>query len=221
MQEHSIRSFMPRQRYLRGTKEKIFSELWPLYGLQINQQMLNFTAIFGRSAPITIEIGFGNGEVIFDLASKNLDQDYIGIEVYRPGIVSLLAKLKQTPLTNIRIIDGDAVAILKNSIPDSCIDNILILFSDPWPKRRHNKRRIIQNTFVTTLQQKLKNGGQLQIATDWQDYAEHISQVLQAFPHLQPLKVNNYRPQTKFEDRGQKLGHKIWDFLYQKCVITT
>lgn len=215
-----IRSFVIRQRRLAPNKQKIFDEAWKTYGLDSTSEKISSEKIFGRTAPLILEIGFGMGLTLFNSAKKYPEQNFIGIEVHQPGIVALLAQLKTHPLNNIRIINADAAMVLQQCILDNSLSRVLIFFPDPWPKTRHHKRRLIQPEFITLLQKKLKSKGVLHIATDWEDYANHILCVLKnnpAFATLEPHESSAIladRVSTKFEQRGKKQGHKIFDLLF-------
>lgn len=212
-----IRSFVKRARQLAINKQKIFDELWPKYGLDLTNGLITPEKIFGRHGPLTLEIGFGDGTTIFSLAEKHPEQDFIGIEVYTPGIAALLSLLKNQPLNNIRIYHEDAVMVLEKCTPDNSLDKILILFPDPWPKKRHHKRRLIQPKFIDLLHQKLKPEGILNIATDWEDYANHINKVFKNNPTFTVKDISSSleRPlSTRFEKRGKKLGHSNFEFLF-------
>ncbi len=215
-----IKSFVKRQRQLGITKQKIFDEMWPKYGLDITTSPISPKKTFGHHC-LTLEIGFGNGETIFHLAKEHPTQDFIGIEVYKPGIAHLFSLLKTTPLNNIRIYHEDAVTVLHQCIPDKSLDKVLILFPDPWPKKRHHKRRLIQPEFAALLSHKLRTGGILHIVTDWKNYAEHIDIVFDKNTEFTPLKLSNSsldnqrRPIiTKFEKRGQSKGHQNFERLF-------
>ena len=214
----TIRSFIKRQRQLGPTKQKIFDELWHKYSLDITTNQISPEKIFGRNSMLTLEIGCGNGDTIFSLAKKHPEQDFIGIEIHKPGIASLLAQLKNNPLNNIRIYNEDAVIIFNQCIPDRSLDKILILFPDPWPKKRHHKRRLIQSKFVEILQKKLKLQGILNIATDWEDYANHIIDVFKNninFTTLDTTKpLLHERMPTRFEQKGKIKGHSNFDLWF-------
>jgi tRNA (guanine-N7-)-methyltransferase len=219
-----IRSFVIRQRRLAPNKQKIFDEAWKIYGLNSTSGKISLEKTFGRNAPLVLEIGFGMGLTLFNSAKKYPEHDFIGIEVHQPGIVALLAQLKTQALNNIRIINADAVMVLEQCIPDNSLEQVLIFFPDPWPKNRHHKRRLIQPEFIALLQKKLKSKGILHIATDWEDYANHILAVLKnnpAFMALEPHESSRFltdRISTKFEQRGKKQGHKIFDLLFINSV---
>ncbi len=184
---------------------------------------IDLDALFGRSAPRTLEIGFGNGEALLELARQNPDRDYFGIEVHKAGIGHCLLGIDSDRLGNVRLSDHDAVEVLDEQIPDDGFDEILIFFPDPWHKKRHHKRRLIQPGFAQLLLRKLVRGGRLRLATDWQDYAEQMLEVLdtcQGFSNLAGeggfVARPASRPVTRFEDRGQRLGHAVWDLAFQK-----
>lgn len=184
---------------------------------------IDLDALFGRSAPRTLEIGFGNGEALLELARQNPDRDYFGIEVHKAGIGHCLLGIDAGRLGNVRLSDHDAVEVLDEQIPDAGFDEILIFFPDPWHKKRHHKRRLIQPGFAQLLLRKLVRGGRLRLATDWQDYAEQMLEVLdtcQGFSNLAGegsfVARPASRPVTRFENRGQRLGHAVWDLAFRK-----
>lgn len=215
-----IRSFVKRQRRLLPNKQKLFDDGWALYGLDTTSGEISTKQVFNRNAPLTLEIGFGMGVTLFNSAQKYPEQDFIGIEVHKPGILTLLTQLKTQSLRNIRIYNEDAVIVLEQCIPDNSLEKVLIFFPDPWQKKRHHKRRLIQPKFVTLLQKKLKSQGVLHIATDWEDYANHIVTVLKNNPAFTILGEPKSLPfladriSTKFEQRGKKQGHRIFDLLF-------
>ncbi|MCZ6913124.1 MAG: tRNA (guanosine(46)-N7)-methyltransferase TrmB [Rickettsia endosymbiont of Ixodes persulcatus] len=216
-----IRSFVHRQVGLSKERERALNTLLTLYTLPVNKGLLNLEQCFQRPALITLEIGFGMGQNLLEQARRHPEKNFLGIEVHRPGIASVLLGIERLKLHNVKIIQGDAVEALNTCIPNKCLDNIQIFFPDPWPKRRHHKRRLIQLEFATLLQAKLKAGGQLQLATDWQDYAEHMLSVLGNTDGLKNQAGKNQfssrltqRSPTKFEKRGQQLGHLIWDLAF-------
>ncbi len=219
-----IRSFVLRQGRFTEAQQRAFAELWPRLGLDYLGQPRDFDAVFGRSAPRVLEIGFGNGEALRFAAEHDAARDYIGIEVHAPGVGRLLNALDEAATGHVRLYHHDAVEVLHNEIGDGSLDEIRIYFPDPWHKKRHNKRRLIQPEFASLLAGKLAVGGRLHVATDWYDYALQMWEVLDAAPGL----VNRagprghvarpeWRPQTHFETRGQKLGHGVWDLLYDRC----
>ena len=218
-----IRSFVLRAGRMTPAQERALSELWPTYGLPYDGEALDWTAIFGRHGPRCLEIGFGVGEVIGSLAASHPHIDYLGIEVHRPGVGRLLLHAQQAGLGNLRVICHDAVEVLKSAIPDDSFDEILVFFPDPWHKKRHHKRRLIEPAFVASAAAKLRPGGVLRLATDWQDYAEQMLAVCNAEPRLKTLSTDGayvarpeFRPPTRFERRGARLGHGVWDLAYSK-----
>ncbi len=197
--------------------------LWPAFGLALDKGLLNFHELFKREAPITLEIGFGMGSSLLAMAKAHPDQDFIGIEVHRPGVGSLLASLKADEVKNIRIYSADAREVFEQCIPEDSLSKIMILFPDPWPKKRHHKRRLINAEFLEQIVKKLKLGGFLHLATDWQEYAEEMLSAVSSIKNLKNLgdekgffEGEKLRPSTKFEQRGKNLGHGIWDILAEK-----
>ncbi|MFK5971005.1 MAG: tRNA (guanosine(46)-N7)-methyltransferase TrmB [Candidatus Marithrix sp.] len=215
-----IRSFVRRNGRITISQRKAIDKLWPVYGVEIAGE-LNLDTLFGRKAEKHVEIGFGNGDSLIEMAASNPDYDYLGIDVYTSGIGHLLIKIEETQLTNIRIVHADAVEILTHNLT-SALDTVYLFFPDPWPKKRHHKRRLIQPAFINLLAQRIKPNGKFHLATDWENYAQHMLSVLEA-----SLEFTNYtntfsprppeRPLTKFEQRGLRLGHKVWDLLYRRC----
>jgi len=190
-------------------------------GIPFQANIIDLNDIFGRDAPKILEIGFGMGGSTAAIAHANPQNDYLGIEVHMPGVGSLLNQINELQLTNVRIIQHDAVEVIQYMLLPECLQGIHIFFPDPWPKARHHKRRLIQADFVARLCSRLKLDGYIHIATDWQDYATHILQVLQQEPTLQNTAENfalrpEYRPITKFENRGIQLGHSVWDMIFLK-----
>ena len=223
MQQRSthIRSFVLRQGRVSNAQQRCYDALMPQYGIPYAVQLLDLDAVLGRSAPKILEIGFGMGESTAAIALAHLENDYLALEVHTPGVGSLLKQIEEKQLVNIRIIQHDAVEVLRDMLMDNVLDGVHIFFPDPWHKTRHNKRRLIQSPFVSQLVQKLKSGGYIHVATDWQDYAEQILAVLSAEPLLQNTSENYsprpaYRPLTKFEQRGLKLGHGVWDLVFRR-----
>lgn len=217
-----IRSFVRRQGRMTSSQRIARDVLLPKYGLDPTQN-LDYQAIFGRDAPLELEIGFGMGQSLLQMAQAAPERDFIGIEVHWPGIGALLNGIELYQLKNVRLLVGDAMEIIQQAIPDASLDRILIFFPDPWPKQRHQKRRLIQPAFVGLLQQKLKLGGMLHLATDWEDYATKMMAILEQTEGLKNLSGLNqfavrppYRTLTKFELRGQLLGHGVWDLLFIK-----
>jgi tRNA (guanine-N7-)-methyltransferase len=219
--QQSIRSFVLRQGRVSNAQRRACEMLLPTYGIPFSENLLDLDQVFGRPAPKILEIGFGMGESTAIIAQSHPENDYLGIEVHTPGVGSLLNQIEQHGLTNLRIIQHDAVAVLQHMLPSACLDGIHIFFPDPWPKARHHKRRLIQPAFVARLCSHLKPGGYLHVATDWEDYAMQILQMLSQEPQLSNTATEyaprpDYRPLTKFEQRGIKLGHGVWDLIFQK-----
>ncbi len=218
----TIQSFVKREGRITRGQQRALDELWPAYGMTPGLPV-DFDALFGRTAPRTLEIGFGNGEALADIAGQQPEHDFIGIEVHRPGVGHLLQLLEKRGINNVRIYNTDAVKVLTDCIPDNSLDRLLLFFPDPWHKKRHHKRRIVQPGFVQLIARKLRHGGIFHMATDWQDYAEHALAVLQASDAFSNCAGDGnysakpeYRPLTKFELRGQRLGHGVWDLLFER-----
>jgi tRNA (guanine-N7-)-methyltransferase len=216
-----IRSFVLRQGRMSNAQTRALETLLPRWGIPYREALLDLDAAFGRSAPKIIEIGFGMGDSTVAIAAAHPQNDYLGIEVHGPGIGSLLNQIEALGLTNLRVIQHDAVEVLKHMIAPASLDGVHIFFPDPWHKKKHHKRRLIQPELVALLCNKLKPGGYLHAATDWQEYAEHILAVLTAEPALANTAAGyapkpDYRPLTKFEQRGIKLGHGVWDIVFRK-----
>nr|WP_232019233.1 tRNA (guanosine(46)-N7)-methyltransferase TrmB [Sulfuritortus calidifontis] len=200
---------------------KALEALGPKFLLPYRVEPLDLDAAFGRSAPKILEIGFGMGDSTAKIAAAHPEIDYLGIEVHTPGVGALLKRIGEQNLTNLRLIQHDAVEVLQHMIPDASLDGCHIFFPDPWHKKRHHKRRLIQPGFVALLVKKLKPGAYLHLATDWQDYAEQMLAVLSAEPDLRNSAEGfaprpEYRPLTKFEQRGLKLGHGVWDLVFRR-----
>lgn len=221
--QRRIRSFVLRAGRTTPAQARALALLWPAYGIELSETALDLDARFGRSAPRCLEIGFGAGEVIGTLAKNNPHNDYLGVEVHRSGIGRLLLRAQSEALSNLRIICDDAVDVLHHHTPDESFDEVLIFFPDPWHKKRHQKRRLIDARFISTVAAKLRSGGVLRLATDWQDYAEQMLAVCNANPDLRSLSGDlayvarpDFRPATRFERRGERLGHGVWDLAYIK-----
>lgn len=219
----TIRSFVRREGRLTPGQERALDKLWPEFGIDEGTETLDLEKVFGREAPKVLEIGFGNGASLAEMAKQQPDHDYIGVEVHRPGVGQLLKSIETDELSNVRVACTDAVELIKNRIPDKSLDRVQIYFPDPWHKKRHNKRRIIQPLFVNILADKLKHGGHLHLATDWQDYAEQMlvdvsgNERFKNCSHSDDyIERPDYRPLTKFEQRGHRLGHGVWDLLFKR-----
>ena len=217
-----IRSFVLRQGRLTPAQQRALDEMMPRYGVTYAPHPLDLDALFGRrdSAKI-IEIGFGMGETTAAIAHAQPERDFLGIEVHSPGVGSLLKNIQGLGLQNVRVVQHDAVEVLRQMIADDSLDGVHIFFPDPWHKKRHHKRRLIQAGFVELLAGKLKPGGYLHVATDWQEYAEWVLEVLSAEARLENTAADYaprpaYRPLTKFEQRGLRLGHGVWDLVFRR-----
>jgi len=221
-QRRTIKSYVLRQGRLTTAQKQALDRHWSVYGLDFNVDKLDLAAVFGRSAPVILEIGFGNGESLLQQAVSRPEQDYIGIEVHRPGVGRLLHLAAEAGIANLRVINHDAVEVLQRQIPDNSLDCVQLFFPDPWHKKRHHKRRIINPAFIQLVRQKLKTGGQFHLATDWQDYAEYmLAQMEQADGFSNTGGKGHFaqqtdRPPTKFEHRGRRLGHGVWDLVFSK-----
>ena len=216
-----VRSFVLRTGRMTSGQQRALDELWPQFGIEYNTAHLSLDQLFGRNAPRMIEIGFGTGEALAQYAQSHPDMDCLGIEVHRPGAGHLMLQMQRHLISNIRISCHDAVEVLAQQIPSHSIDVIHIFFPDPWHKTRHHKRRLIQAAFADILARALKPGGALRLATDWQDYANHMLAVLDAHSGFNNVAGNKKfverpddRPLTRFERRGHRLGHGVWDLHY-------
>lgn len=221
-QHHNIlRSFVLRQGRFSNAQRRAYETLFSDYGIPFTKNLLNFEIIFGRDAPKYLEIGSGMGETTTYIAKSHPQNDYLAIEVYTPGVGSLLKQVEEFKLTNLRIIQHDAVEVLINMLPQEYLDGVHIFFPDPWPKFRHRKRRLIQPEFISLLCKHLKFDGYIHVATDWDNYADQILKVMSNESSLINTTRNfalrpAYRPLTKFEQRGLQLGHEVWDLIFKK-----
>lgn len=220
-----MRSYVLRQGRMTAAQQLALEQQWARYGVDvpIPMQPLDWQTLFGRQAPVTLEIGFGNGETLLHLAHTEPDQLFVGVEVHGPGVGHLLHQAAVLGLDNLKVIRGDASALLQQAIPPASLARIMIFFPDPWPKLRHHKRRLVQPPLVAQLAQALKPGGDLYLATDWQDYAAHQLQVLCAesrLDNLYPAEAYapraSFRPVTRFEQRGLRLGHGVWELHFRR-----
>jgi tRNA (guanine-N7-)-methyltransferase len=221
MSYRPIRSFVLRQGRVTGAQRRARETLLPRFGIPYAPAPLDLDRAFGRAAPKILEIGFGMGETTSRIAAEHPENDYLGIEVHGPGVGGLLKRVAELGLTNVRIIQHDAAQVIESMIPHASLDGVHVFFPDPWPKKRHHKRRLIQPPFVALLASRMKPGAYLHVATDWEDYAHQILRVLSAEPEL----INTaggfaprpeWRPQTKFEARGVRLGHSVWDVVSRR-----
>lgn len=219
----AIKSFVMRAGRMTEGQQRGLDQGWPKFGLQLEDGLRDFDQVFGRTAPRTFEIGFGMGHSTLEMAAASPEQDFIGVEVHRPGVGALLNGLMTQNLSNMRVYSCDAMDVLRNCVADASLDRVLLFFPDPWHKAKHNKRRIVQPAFAELVRQKLKVGGVLHMATDWQPYAEYMLEVMNVAPgYLNQAEDGQYvprpteRPTTKFERRGERLGHGVWDLKFQR-----
>jgi tRNA (guanine-N7-)-methyltransferase len=218
-----LRSFVLRAGRLGTGQQRALADLGPLYVLPYQRQPLDLDAVFGRQAPRVLEIGFGMGDATAQVAAAQPGTDFIGIEVHEPGVGAMLKHIGTLPLRNVRLLQHDAVEVLADMIPPGALAGVHIWFPDPWHKKRHNKRRLIQPAFVAALTTRLAPGAYLHCATDWQPYAEQMLDVLEGEPALINTATAGYavkpawRPLTKFEHRGLQLGHGVWDLLFRRA----
>jgi len=216
-----IRSFVLRRGHLSDAQRDAHERLLPRYAVPDGDHPIDFPALFGRTAPVVLEIGFGMGLTTAEIAAARPDTDFLGVEVYTPGVGSLLRQLELRGLANVRVIQQDAVEVLRERIAPGSLAGIHVYFPDPWPKKRHHKRRLIQPAFVARLAERLAPGGYLHCATDWSDYAEQMLAVLSAEPRLANTAGGyaprpDWRPPTRFEQRGLRLGHGVWDLMFER-----
>lgn len=218
-----VRSFVLRAGRMTESQQKAMDEVWPRMGLTLEHGLLDLNDVFGREAPVVLEIGFGMGDSLIEMAKNQPEKNYIGIEVHRPGVGRLLSNADKEGLNNIRVFCEDAIEVLAQSIPDGSLDCIQLFFPDPWHKKRHHKRRIVQPELAESLRKKLKVGGVFHMATDWENYAEHMMEVMSAAPGYKNVAGEGafspqpqWRPVTKFQRRGEKLGHGVWDLMFER-----
>ena len=205
------------------SQKRAYDELWSIYGLDCSDGMVDLEQTFGRPAPTTLDIGFGKGDSLVAMAIAAPEHDFIGIEVHKPGVGRLLNLSAEAGLNNIRVYCADAIEVVNSCIKDNSLSRVQLYFPDPWPKKKHHKRRILQPEFLALVRNKLQMNGQFHAATDWQEYAEHMMDVLSGAPgftnQFGPGKFAprpEYRPTTKFEKRGEKLGHGVWDLIFER-----
>ena len=217
-----IKSYVLRQGRLTQGQQKALERLWGVYGIDYHEATLDFDTLYDRAGPIVLEIGFGNGDSLCQQAMSDPDRNYLGIKVHRPGVGHLLRLAEEAGISNLRVINHDAVEVLQHQIPDQSVDCIQLFFPDPWHKKRHHKRRIVNAEFAQLVRNKLKSGGLFHLATDWQNYAEHMLAVMERAEGFSNTAGANAfadktgRPLTRFEQRGQRLGHGVWDLVYRK-----
>ncbi|MCA6972660.1 tRNA (guanosine(46)-N7)-methyltransferase TrmB [Pectobacterium carotovorum] len=218
-----IRSFVRRQGRLTNGQQLALDNYWPVMGVEYQTELVDFNALFGRDAPVVLEIGFGMGASLVTMAAQHPEQNFLGIEVHLPGVGACLAAAQEAGISNLRVMCHDAIEVLMNMIPDGSLSMVQLFFPDPWHKARHNKRRIVQVPFVQLVQSKLKVGSVFHMATDWEPYAQHMLEVMTSVTEYRNLSNNNEyverpesRPLTKFEARGQRLGHGVWDLMFER-----
>ena len=221
----TVRSFVKRAGRTTEGQQKALEDVWPVMGLEVKNGPVVFSEVFGRDAPVVLEIGFGMGDSLLEMASHEPEKNYIGIEVHTPGVGRLLSNANDEGLTNIRIYAEDAIEVMAQCIPDNSLDVLQLFFPDPWHKKRHHKRRIVQPDFAQNLRKKLKVGGYFHMATDWENYAEHMMEVMSAAEgYTNKMGEGQYSPQpewrpvTKFQKRGERLGHGMWDLMFEKTA---
>ncbi|MCE3027752.1 MULTISPECIES: tRNA (guanosine(46)-N7)-methyltransferase TrmB [unclassified Salinicola] len=223
--QRGIKSYVLRAGRMTAAQERGLKEVWPRWGLTLEDGLQDPVTLFGRDAPRVVEIGFGMGQSLVEQAETHPETDFIGIEVHAPGVGKLLDEADKRGLTNLRVYREDALAVLAQCLPAESIDTLQLFFPDPWPKKKHHKRRIVQLPFVELVRTRLKPGGTLHMATDWEAYAEHMAEVMAAAPgytNTAPAESAPYvarpafRPLTKFESRGERLGHGVWDLIFRR-----
>ncbi|PWG63150.1 tRNA (guanosine(46)-N7)-methyltransferase TrmB [Sediminicurvatus halobius] len=216
-----IRSFVRREGRLTPGQQRALDELYPRFGLTRPQGLLDLDAAFGRTAPVVLDIGFGDGEALAELALSHPERNYLGIEVYRSGVGRLLRTLEREGIDNVRVLEADAVEVLRQNIPPASLAGLQLFFPDPWPKKRHHKRRMVQPGWLALVAERLAPGAFLHLATDWADYAEHMLAVVGSEPRLENpaggfAPDRGERPQTKFERRGRSKGHQVYDLILRR-----
>ena len=218
-----IRSFVRREGRFTDAQRRALDTLLPQFGVPNGETEVDFERLFGRVAPTHLEIGFGNGDTLATMASAHPKNNYLGIEVHRPGVGALLRRVAAEGLTNVRVAAVDAADFLDRRVSDGSLGAVYLFFPDPWPKKRHHKRRLVQPEFAALVGRKLRAGGLWHLATDWEDYAQHMLAVLSEAPGFENAAVPGpfaprpeFRPQTRFEQRGQRLGHEVWDLVFRR-----
>lgn len=223
--KRGVRSFVLRTGRMTDSQKSAFNTYWPQFGLELADGKFDQGVVFGRQAPLVLEIGFGMGKSLLAMAKQEPEKDFIGIEVHTPGVGRLLNDIAEHEVSNIRLYREDAIAVLQHCIADGSIDRLQLYFPDPWPKKKHHKRRIVQPAFVKLVASKLREGGIFHLATDWQPYAEYMLEVMEGeglacFSNLSGSQNYSdrpdFRPITKFEKRGTRLGHGVWDLMYSR-----
>jgi tRNA (guanine-N7-)-methyltransferase len=219
-----VRSFVRRLGRFTEGQRRAFERHWTQYGIDNSDAPLDFVQLFGRDAPTVVEIGFGNGESLAAMAAAAPEKNFLGIEVHRPGVGHLLNRLAELKLTNVRVIEADASEVFAQRIAPDLLAGVQLFFPDPWPKKRHHKRRLLQPAFAELVRTRLAIGGIFHMATDWQDYAQQMMEVMSAAPGYENVAgIGAYggrgdRPLTKFEQRGERLGHGVWDLRFRRTA---
>ena len=220
---YPVRSFVRRAGRITVAQRRALAELWPQFGIDFVDHELDLDAVFGRRAPRVLEIGFGDGDTLLELARRHPEVDFLGVEVHPPGIGHCLLGIEKAGLGNVRVVSHDAVEVLDRMLPDASLEEVLLHFPDPWPKKRHHKRRIVQPAFAALVARKLRPGGVFRLATDWTHYAEHMLKVLnqsENFANVSPAGAYVTRPVSrpvsKFERRGRRLGHEVFDLEFRR-----
>jgi tRNA (guanine-N7-)-methyltransferase len=219
----TVRSYVLRGGRVTEGQKRALEELWPVYGIPEGRAALDMQELFGNGRPVIVEIGFGNGEATWSMAEAHPEENFLGIEVHRAGVGRLMLALEQHGIGNVRIACADAVDFICNRVAPASLDGVRIYFPDPWPKKRHHKRRLIQPAFTKLLASRMKEGAILHLATDWEPYAEHMLEVLAAAPEFENLSAGGgsaprpeWRPRTKYEQRGKRLGHRVFDLVFRR-----
>ncbi len=221
----AVRSFVRRAGRLTESQQRAIDELWPVWGVEYDESPLDLEALYGRDAPLVVEIGFGNGDTLVQLAAEHPDKNFLGIEVHEPGVGHCLIAAREAGIENLRILSHDAVEVLEHQLGASTVTRLNLYFPDPWPKKRHHKRRILQPTFLALVHSRLVEYGRFHIATDWANYAEHIDEVFAGSDLYRLHERREHdgdapfeRPVTKFERRGLRRGHRIWDWCFEAIL---
>lgn len=219
----TIKSFVIRAGRMTDGQKTAFEQHWKEQGLELDAGLLNFSEVFGNDNPVVLEIGFGMGKSLIEMAVARPDINYIGVEVHMPGVGRILRDAQEQNVKNLRVFRDDAIEVLDKCIADGSLQGVQLFFPDPWHKKKHNKRRIVQPHFAQQIRRKLKQGGLFHMATDWQPYAEHMLEVMAVAEGYENTAPDNaycprpdFRPLTKFENRGEKLGHGVWDLIFKK-----
>lgn len=210
-----MRSFVRRGGRITAAQCRALTELWPRWGVEFRPELLDLDQVFGRRAPRVLEIGFGDGDLLTSMAAQHPETDFLGVEVHDPGIGHCLLQIEQLGLSNVRLIRHDAVEVLQQQLPERSLAGVNLFFPDPWPKKRHHKRRLVQPEFVRLLAARLAQGGEFRVATDWAPYAAHIDEIMAAQPLFELLGDASGRPSTRFERRGKRLGHEVTERQYR------